>query len=198
MWDKVKWFWRYYRNYKYVLAVLILLTPVQVAIHVVIPRIIEFTIDYAKTGTLPPYAIFSWLEVFAGNIGVSTVTLFAALIAILGLDTSLLYAYVQGHRAWMNMRLEWLFRQAAFDNITYKGPDFFNRFRVGDLVTRMTDDVAEKLSWFACSGIFRLDLDRDEHYSEQLRSEPVLGWAWSPVETPYFRNSSDSAISPAQ
>jgi len=55
----------------------------------------------------------------------------------------------------MNIKLEWLFRQDAFNGITYKGPDFFNKFRTGDLVTRMTDDVAEKLSWFACSGIFR-------------------------------------------
>ncbi len=155
MWDKVKWFWRYYRNYKYVLAVLVLLTPVMAALHVVIPRVIEITIDYAKTGSLPPYAVFSWLDSLAGNLGISTISLFAVIIIILGLDTSLVYAYIQGHRAWMNMRLEWLFRQAAFNNITLKGPDFFNRFRVGDMVTRMTDDVAEKLSWFACSGIFR-------------------------------------------
>mgnify|MGYP001073465430 CR=1 FL=1 len=26
MWDKIKWFWRYYRNYKYVLAVLVFLS----------------------------------------------------------------------------------------------------------------------------------------------------------------------------
>jgi ATP-binding cassette subfamily B multidrug efflux pump len=155
MWDKVKWFWRYYRNYKYVLAVLVFLTPVMAALHVVIPRVIEITIDYAKTGELPSYAIFSWLDSLAGNLGISTVSLFAILIIILGLDTSLVYAYIQGHRAWMNMRLQWLFRQAAFDNVTYKGPDFFNKFRVGDIVTRMTDDVDEKLSWFACSGIFR-------------------------------------------
>jgi ATP-binding cassette subfamily B protein len=155
MWDKIKWFWRYYRNYKYVLAVLVFLTPVMAALHVVIPRVIEITIDFAKTGELPPYAVFSWFDSLAGTLGISTISLFAILIVILGLDTSLIYAYIQGHRAWMNMRLEWLFRQAAFNNITYKGPDFFNRFRVGDLVTRMTDDVAEKLSWFACSGIFR-------------------------------------------
>ncbi len=68
----------------------------------------------------------------------------------------MLYAFVQSHRAWMNLRLEWLFRQDAFDDVTTKGPNFFNRFRTGDLVTRMTDDVADKLSWFACSGIFRL------------------------------------------
>lgn len=155
MWDKIKWFWRYYRNYKYVLAVFLLLTPVQAALHVAIPRLIEFTIDFAKTGQLPSYAVFAWIERLAQILGVSTVSIFAMLIIIVGLDASLIYAFVQGHRAWMNMRLEWLFRQAAFDDITYKGPDFFNRFRVGDLVTRMTDDVAEKLSWFACSGIFR-------------------------------------------
>ncbi|UCE66230.1 MAG: ABC transporter ATP-binding protein [Candidatus Zixiibacteriota bacterium] len=155
MWDKIKWFWKYYRNYKYVLAVLLLLTPIQTAFHVAIPRLIEFTIDYAKTGVLPSYSVFKWLDSFASSIGVSTTSLFAILIVILGLDASLIYAFVQGHRAWMNMRLEWLFRQTAFDNITCKGPDFFNRFRIGDLVTRMTDDVAEKLSWFACSGIFR-------------------------------------------
>jgi len=155
MWDKIKWFWRYYRNYKYVLAVFLLLTPVQAALHVAIPRLIEFTIDFAKTGQLPSYAVFAWIEKLAQMLGVSTVSIFAILIVIVGLDASLIYAFVQGHRAWMNMRLEWLFRQAAFNDITYKGPDFFNRFRVGDLVTRMTDDVAEKLSWFACSGIFR-------------------------------------------
>jgi ABC-type multidrug transport system fused ATPase/permease subunit len=141
--------------------VLLLLTPIQAALHVAIPRLIEFTIDYAKTGELPSYAIFAWIENLGQILGMSTVSIFALLIVIVGLDASLIYAYVQGHRAWMNMRLEWLFRQTAFNNITYKGPDFFqgpdffHRFRVGDLVTRMTDDVAEKLSWFACSGIFR-------------------------------------------
>ncbi len=155
MLDKIKWLWRYYRNYKYVLAVLILLTPVQAAFHVTIPRIIEFTIDFAKTGELPSQQAVLWLVGLGDSVGLSAVAVFTLLIIIIGLDASLIYAFVQGHRAWMNMRLEWKFRQEAFNDVTYKGPDFFNRFRVGDLVTRMTDDVAEKLSWFACSGIFR-------------------------------------------
>lgn len=155
MYDKIKWFWRYYRKYPYVLAVLLLLTPIQTAYQVTIPRLIEFTVDYVKSGEVTSSAAIR-LNEFGQTIGLSTAATFALSLILLGLVASILYAFVQMHRAWMNLKLEWLFRQDAFNGITLKGPDFFNRFRTGDLVTRMTDDVAEKLSWFACSGIFRL------------------------------------------
>ncbi len=67
----------------------------------------------------------------------------------------MIYLILQNSRAWMNVKLEWIYRQRGFDATTQMGPDFFNHFRTGDLVTRMTDDVADKMSWFACSGIFR-------------------------------------------
>ena len=51
--DKIKWFWRYYRRYRYVLAVLILLTPLQAAFQVSIPRMIEFSIDYFESDQVP-------------------------------------------------------------------------------------------------------------------------------------------------
>ncbi|MFH1894179.1 MAG: ABC transporter ATP-binding protein [Candidatus Zixiibacteriota bacterium] len=156
MLDKIKWFWRYYKEYGYVLAVLILLTPVQTALHVLIPRLIEFTVDYVKTGDVPSNRVAVMLSEFGATIGLSTVAIYAISLVLVGLWANSLYAFVQSHRAWMNLKLEWLFRQKAFDSITLRGPDFFNKFRTGDLVTRMTDDVAEKLSWFACSGIFRL------------------------------------------
>jgi ATP-binding cassette subfamily B multidrug efflux pump len=153
---KIKWFWRYYRKYPYVLAVLLVFTPIQTAFQVSIPRLIQFAVDYVESGEVPANFAALWLDNFGCQLGLSTpATLMFALIGI-GFIAAVLYAFVQSHRAWMNMRLEWLFRQDAFDGITYKGPDFFNRFHTGDLVTRMTDDVAEKLSWFACSGIFRL------------------------------------------
>ncbi len=154
--DKIKWFWSYYRNYPYVLAVLIFLTPLQTAIQVVIPRMMEFTVDFVKNGEVSGNTAAVWLDSSGKQLDLSTVATFTLTLVILGLVASVLYTYVQGPRAWMNLKLEWLFRQKAFDGITVKGPDFFNRFRTGDLVTRMTDDVAEKLSWFACSGIFRL------------------------------------------
>ncbi len=155
MYDKIKWFWKYYKRYRYVLAVLILLTPVQTAFQVMIPRLIEFSVDYVKSGEVTNSYAARLVELGQG-MGMSVALTFMLTLFALGVLASALYAFVQGHRAWMNLRLEWLFRQNAFDGITAKGPDFFNRFRTGDLVTRMTDDVAEKLSWFACSGIFRL------------------------------------------
>lgn len=155
MLDKIKWIWRYYRRYPNVLAVLLLLTPIQAAFQVTLPRIIEFAIDYAKYGKIPENGYAQMIPELGNRLGISVVGSFSLALLIVGLIAIALYAFVQSHRAWMNLRLEWLFRQDAFDGITAKGPDFFNRFRTGDLVTRMTDDVAEKLSWFACSGIFR-------------------------------------------
>jgi ATP-binding cassette subfamily B protein len=155
MFKKIKWFWRYYRHYKYVLAILIIFTPIQTVFQVSIPRLIEFMVDFVRTGEVTNQVGMGLQELGQG-FGLSTAATFTVTLMLVGLIASVLYAFVQGHRAWMNLRLEWLFRQDAFNRITYKGPNFFNQFRTGDLVTRMTDDVAEKLSWFACSGIFRL------------------------------------------
>lgn len=153
--DKIKWFWRYYRKYPYILLVLILLTPVQAAFQVAIPRLIEFTVDYVKTGKVADGRAEVWLNNIGHGMGLSTAATFALTIVILGVIACALYAFVQSHRAWMNFRLDWSFRQDAFSGITTKGPDFFNKFRTGDLVTRLTDDIEQKLAWFACSGIFR-------------------------------------------
>ncbi|MCK4574123.1 MAG: ABC transporter ATP-binding protein, partial [candidate division Zixibacteria bacterium] len=143
MLDKIKWFWKYYRRYPYVLAVLLLLTPIQTVFQVAIPRMIDFTFDFLDTGKIPPDRLAGWLADIGAGFDLSPTISFGLAFVVLGLIASILYAYVQGHRAWMNLKLEWLFRQDAFNKITFKGPDFFNKFRTGDLVTRMTDDVAE-------------------------------------------------------
>jgi ATP-binding cassette subfamily B protein len=155
MWDKIKWFWKYYRNYKYVLFVLIVFTPIQRAVQVIIPRLMEFTVDYIKTGNVSDSRIALYLLRWGQDLNLSTAATLGWSLLVVGFVATILYAFIQNHRAWMNQKLEWLYRQDAFNQVTLKGPNFFNRFRTGDLITRMTDDVAEKLSWFACSGIFR-------------------------------------------
>ncbi len=185
MLDKFRWLWRYYRHYKYVLFILLVFTPIQVAFQVSIPRMIDFTIDYLDTQKISA----SWLAVLltdlGSKVGLSPVGSFGIGFILLGLISHSLYAFVQSHRAWMNTRLEWHFRQDSFDRITHKGPDFFNKFHTGDLVTRLTDDVAEKLSWFACSGIFRLYeavLIISFTVSMMLALDPILTlWAAGPL-----------------
>lgn len=60
-------------------------------------------------------------------------------------------------RAWVNLRFEHTLRMLYFSFITKKDFRFFQRFRTGDIVTRLTDDLSDfpKISWFLCSGIFR-------------------------------------------
>ena len=156
MLNKFLWLWQYYKKNLGILSILIFLTPIQVMFQVTIPRMIDFSIDYMNEQKLPDDFFAVFLANFGAKFSLEPALTFGLSFVILGLISSLLYFTVQSRRAKMNIKLEWMFRQVAFDKATTKGPDFYNRFRTGDLVTRMTDDVAEKLSWFACSGIFRL------------------------------------------
>ncbi len=60
-------------------------------------------------------------------------------------------------RGWVNIRFENFLRMFYFKFILSKDFRFFQKFRTGDVVTRLTDDLSEfpKISWFLCSGIFR-------------------------------------------
>ena len=149
------WVMRFYRAFPHVVALLLCLTPLQAALHVLSPRLVGFTIDYIKTDQVTDHWLAEWVVALGGRMAIPPSQSFALAFLAMGVVSFSLYAYFQSYRAWMNLRLEWLFQQDAFDRITTKGQDFFNRFTTGDLITRMTDDVAEKLSWFSCSGIFR-------------------------------------------
>ncbi len=155
MLDKFLWLWQYYKKHLSVFALLILLTPIQVIFQVSIPRMIDFSIDYMNTQKIADDIFAQFLADLGAKFSMSPEISYGVSFIVLGLIASILYLIVQGHRAWMNIKLEWMFRQESFNCATTKGPDCYNKFRTGDLVTRMTDAVAEKLSWFACSGIFR-------------------------------------------
>jgi len=155
MLNKIKWLWKFYRHYPGVVAILLILTPLQSMIQVTMPRLLGFSIDYSRSGELSDHWLARSVIDIANYFGFEPTTGFALVYIVGGFFSFGLYAYFQSWRAWMNCRSEWFFRQQSFDDITSKGPNFFNKFRTGDLITRLTDDVAEKLSWFACSGIFR-------------------------------------------
>jgi ATP-binding cassette subfamily B multidrug efflux pump len=151
----LKWFWRYYRNHKQALFTLLTLSFVTSAFLVVRPILLKNIFDILESGATKPTRL-AFLSDFIDYLGQGQVANYAVMLVLFGLAGFVVRSVLVGHRAYMNIALEWEFRQRAFTNITDKGPDFFSKFKTGDLVTRLTDDVSEgKLAWFACSGIFR-------------------------------------------
>jgi ATP-binding cassette subfamily B multidrug efflux pump len=151
----IKWFWRYYRRHKRALTVFLTFSFISSALFVIQPILLKNVFDLLQSGSTRPTSLPFFTE-WIDRAGADRIGNYVIMMIIFGLAAFAVHTFLVGHRAYMNIRLEWEFRQHAFTDITAKGPDFFNRFSTGDLVTRMTDDVSEKLSWFACSGIFRL------------------------------------------
>ncbi len=151
----IKWFWRFYSGHKRALTLLLTLSLVVSALVVIQPLLLKNVFDLMKSGTTKsislPYISEAIEYVAAGEI-----SNYIIMMILFGAATLITHFILVGHRAYLNLKLEWEFRQSIFASVTDKGPDFFNRFTTGDLITRLTDDVGhEKLAWFACSGIFR-------------------------------------------
>lgn len=79
----------------------------------------------------------------------------AGWMALVGFAHFVLYLVLQGARSVMNSKLQWRARRRVFQHLSQLDAEFYQRWRSGDLVTRLTDDAGEKLSWFLCSGVFR-------------------------------------------
>jgi ABC-type bacteriocin/lantibiotic exporter with double-glycine peptidase domain len=69
----------------------------------------------------------------------------------------LITGFYPSFRALMNVRFEHTLRMLYFKHILKKDYAFYQKFRTGDIVTRLTDDLSDfpKVAWFLCSGIFR-------------------------------------------
>ncbi len=136
--ELAKWLWKFWRLHPRPLAVIVGFSFLNGAIHAAYPYLLKFIFDGIEQGfTLD--GLLKYIVIFFG----------------IGVGIYLVYATMQGTRAYMNMRLEFRFRQHMFEYISKLSPSFFNRFTTGDIVTRLTDDITEKLAWFSCSGIFR-------------------------------------------
>jgi ATP-binding cassette, subfamily B, multidrug efflux pump len=142
----IRWIWRFWQPHLPWLWVLALLTLLSSAVTLAFPKVLGYVIDNVKK-----LADASDPQLAASHIW----TLTGILVAI-GVARSLANLY-PGTRALINSRIEMDVRQHYFSQILEKGYRFFCKFRTGDLVTRLTDDISNfpKIAWFACSGIFR-------------------------------------------
>ncbi len=136
--DNMAWLAKFYRPVRWRLARIAALSMIVASISASIPYIYIRIIDGIRESISYGFILKS--------IGV---------LLILGVANFFLSAFNASRRAGMNLYLEWQFRQAIFKKLIHMDQRFFEVYSTGDMVTRLTDDVGRKLSWFACSGIFR-------------------------------------------
>lgn len=143
----IKWVVNEWKNRLPILALLLFLTLLSASVTVAYPIVIKRLLDSLQYMVEIP-------EKFSG-IGTELRTIIMLFIVI-GL-VKLIASTYPGFRALMNATFEYSLRNRYFSQILKKDFNFFNRFRTGDLVTRLTSDITDfpKIAWFMCSGIFR-------------------------------------------
>ncbi len=132
------WVVQYWSRHPMKLAILVSLTMVYTALAISYPVFFKLVVDGLRAG--------------AESTEIRRHILF---LFVLGTGAALLNWALMSTRGWTNMKIEAGLRERLFAHLTRLGPGFFARHRTGDLITRMTDDLGEKLSWYTCSGVFR-------------------------------------------
>jgi ATP-binding cassette subfamily B multidrug efflux pump len=138
------WLADYWRPHYGFAAVLVLWTMLSSAVAVAFPLVWKTVIEQLEA--LPPGAV----------LAASELRRFTVILLVIALGRIVVGLYT-AFRQWMNLNIEKAVRERVFGSILAKDHTFFGRFRTGDLVTRLTEDISEypRIAWFGCSGIFR-------------------------------------------
>ncbi len=118
--------------------------------------VVALTIVYTACMIATPYFFKLVVDGISTGLTSERVTFYVILLFVTGVGSGVLYFALQANRVRVNMRVEWLVRGRVYRHLCRLGPSFYNRFTSGDVVTRLTDDLPEKIAWFSCSGVFRL------------------------------------------
>lgn len=143
----IKWIIKQWVSQKWFVLIMVAFTLVSSAVAVAYPfvfkKLIDLMADILKFPAKYPHPM---------NEVNRIIMLFLA-IGIAQFITS----FYPSFRAFMNVRFEHSLRMFYFKHILRKDYTFYHKFRTGDIVTRLTDDLSEfsSVSWFLCSGIFR-------------------------------------------
>jgi ATP-binding cassette subfamily B multidrug efflux pump len=142
--EHLAWLARYWRPHYRFAALLVLWTMLSSAVAVAFPLVWKMVIE--RLESLPAGA----------GLAASELRRFTAILLVIALGRIVVGLY-PSFRQWMNLNIETAVRERVFSSILGKDHTFFGRFRTGDLVTRLTDDISEypRIAWFGCSGIFR-------------------------------------------
>ena len=143
----IKWILDQYKAQKWFVLIMVLFTLASSAVQIAYPyafkRMIDLLTDILAKPDLYPAPMVEVRRIIV-------------LFIVIG-AAQFLTGFYPCFRAWVNLRFEHSVRMHYFKHITKKDYRFFQKFRTGDVVTRLTDDLSEypKISWFMGSGIFR-------------------------------------------
>ncbi len=136
----LRWFWPFWKNRRKGMLSVILVTVLAILVKTLYPFIFKFVIDSLE-GEIDLQNVRHWVFIILGLGIVQQITQW--LLPVMRYMHNLLLA--------QDVRLQY------FETIIGKDYTFFNKFRTGDLITRLTDDIDGdlKLSWYSCSGVMR-------------------------------------------
>jgi len=143
----IRWIFTQYKAQKWFVLIMLIFTLASSAVQIAYPYAFKRMIDLLKDVLESP-ELYPTPMVEVNRV----IMLFLAIGA-----AQFLTGFYPCFRAWVNLRFEHSLRVFYFKHIANKDFRFFQKFRSGDIVTRLTDDLSEypRISWFMGSGIFR-------------------------------------------
>lgn len=135
------WLAKFWKQRRFLIFLVLFLTVFSIAVRTAYPLMFKFVLDKLTLRAEP-----------------SEIRFWVLLLVCVGIFQTLMFAILPNTRAYGNLVFGKLMREHVFEKILKKGYDFFLKFRTGDVITRLTDDIEGsdmKLAWFSCSGVMR-------------------------------------------
>jgi len=145
--SNVRWVIRQWIQQKWFVLIMVVFTLISSAVAIAYPFVFKKLIDLLRDILSHPTKYPTPMNEVYKIIYLFLAIGFAQLIT----------GFYPSFRAVVNLRFEHSLRMFYFKYICNKDYRFFQQYRTGDIVTRLTDDLSDfpKISWFLCSGIFR-------------------------------------------
>jgi ATP-binding cassette subfamily B protein len=134
----IKWFIPYWKKHKLRLFV-----------------IVFFGLCVSFLSALSPYYIKKIINGFEKNLSRDYLIRNVWIIFLISIVHYILNVVATVNRAYMNYRIEYEVRKKLFSHILSLDEYVFTKYSQGDILTRLVDDISEKIAWFSCSGVFR-------------------------------------------
>ncbi len=137
----LKWFWQLWKRTKIRMLLVILATIATMATKTAYPIFLKLIVDE-----------------MSGDYQVDSVYKLIIFFILFSIANEFLAMGLPFLRGYLNLLYASMVRNHYYKIVTQKSHRFFKKFKTGDLITRLTDDIDGswiRIFWYACSGILR-------------------------------------------